>query len=93
MLDLKNAGLTELLNDFYTLTDLKLCVFDTDYEEGVHHAHHVPVRHNVHAALGIVHPVHQLSVFIHEKLLGKAVAVGVGHIVHRQDQGRFPWRR
>ena len=33
MLDLKNAGLTELLNDFYTLTDLKLCVFDTDYEE------------------------------------------------------------
>ena len=33
MLDLKNAGLTELLNDFYTLTNLKLCVFDTDYEE------------------------------------------------------------
>ena len=30
MLDLKNAGLTELLNDFYTLTDLKLCVFDTE---------------------------------------------------------------
>ena len=33
MLDLKNAGLTELLNDFYTLTGLKLCIFDTDYEE------------------------------------------------------------
>lgn len=33
MLDLKNAGLTELLNNFYTLTGLKLCIFDTDYEE------------------------------------------------------------
>ena len=27
MLDLKNAGLTELLHDFYTLTGLKLCIF------------------------------------------------------------------
>ena len=33
MLDLKNAGLTELLHDFYTLTGLKLCIFDTDFEE------------------------------------------------------------
>ena len=33
MLDLKNAGLTELLNNFYTLTGLKLCIFDTDFEE------------------------------------------------------------
>lgn len=33
MLDLKNAGLTELLNDFCTLTDMKLCIFDTDYQE------------------------------------------------------------
>ena len=33
MLDLKNAGLTELLHDFYTLTGLKLCIFDTDFKE------------------------------------------------------------
>lgn len=33
MLDLKNAGLKELLNDFYTLTGLKLCIFDTEYHE------------------------------------------------------------
>lgn len=33
MLDLKNAGLKELLNDFYTLTGLKLCIFDTEYRE------------------------------------------------------------
>ena len=32
MLDLKNAGLTELLHDFYTLTGLKLCIFDTDFK-------------------------------------------------------------
>ena len=33
MLDLKNAGLTELLNNFYTLTGLKLSIFDTDFED------------------------------------------------------------
>lgn len=33
MLDLKNAGLSELLNDFYVLTGLKLCIFDTEYRE------------------------------------------------------------
>ena len=38
MLDLKNAGLTELLHDFYTLTGLKLCIFDTSVLHGLSRA-------------------------------------------------------
>ena len=50
--------------------------------EGIDHAHHVPVGDDVHAAGGVVYAVHQLAAIVNEKLLGVAVAVGIGHVVH-----------
>ena len=55
-------------------------------DKRIDHTHHVPVGDDVHAAVGIVHAVHQLAAVVNEKLLGVAVAVGIGHVVHGENK-------
>ena len=58
--------------------------------KGVHHAHYVAVRNDVYAAGGVRHLVEQRAGIIDEKTPRVPVAVGIRHVVHRQDERHFP---
>ena len=58
--------------------------------KGVHYAHHVAVRNDVHTAGGVRHLVEQCAGIIDEKTPRVPVAVGIRHVVHRQDERHFP---
>ena len=55
----------------------------------IHNAHHIAVCDDVHAAGGVRHLVEQRTGIIDEKPPRVPVAVGIRHIVHREDERHF----